>query len=256
MTERPVLSLVEQLRVCIGFFTRVPVRLRADLPADAVARSAWAYPVAGAAIGAVAALCAGVARHFGLSPALTAIAALGVTIVVTGALHEDGLADTADGLGGGRDAAAKLAIMRDSRIGSYGVLALLMSFACRAACLTQLAGRGDAAIAAALVAAHAGGRAVLPALMTALPLARTNGAAASVGRPSPGGAVSAMLLGAPAVLAMLGAGRGAVAILLGALVTAALGRLAFRGIGGYTGDILGAAEQAVEMIVLVVAASG
>jgi adenosylcobinamide-GDP ribazoletransferase len=255
MSDRADLSVTEQIALCLGFFTRLPVRLRPDLPADAMLRSVWAFPVAGAAIGALAALFAVTVRYLGLSPTCVAIATLGLTSLLTGALHEDGLADTADGLGGGRDAAAKLAIMRDSRIGSYGVLALLVSFALKAACLAQIAGRGDGALCAGLVAAHAAARGGLPALMAALPLARETGAAAAVGRPAAGDAGKAAVLGGLILLVSLGFSRGLLAILLAGLAVWILGRLAFRQIGGYTGDVLGAAEQAVEVMVLLAAAT-
>src|SRR5204863_1906899 len=103
-------------------------------------------------------------------------------IALTGALHEDGLADTADGFGGGRDRDDKLRIMRDSRQGSFGVVALVLSIALRAAALGTI---GEPIhVTLALIAAHAASRGVLPVLMHVLTPARPDGLGASAGRPS------------------------------------------------------------------------
>src|SRR5581483_1985388 len=109
------------------FLTRLPLArlLRAPPPAsaEALTHALRAFPLVGAAIGLIAALVYWVAALFGLAPLPGALLAVGATVLLTGGLHEDGLADCADGFGGGRDRDSKLAIMRDSRIGSYGVLA-------------------------------------------------------------------------------------------------------------------------------------
>ena len=256
MTSRPPLSLPDQIALCIGFFTRIRVTLPDTLPVDALARSVWAFPVAGAAIGAMMALVMVIALKLGIGASASAMIALAAAMLLTGALHEDGLADTADGFGGGRDGPAKLAIMRDSRIGSYGVLALLVSVALRADCLGDIAGRGEGAICAALVAAHAAARAGLPALMAWLPLARGDGAAAAAGRPAVPEAAKAALIGGAVVVLFLGPGSGILALLLVIAAVYGLGQLASRQIGGYTGDVLGAVEQVIEVLILLVAAHG
>lgn len=256
MNSRETLSVPDQIALCIGFFTRIPVTLPEALPGDALARAVWAFPLAGAAVGALSALVMVAALELGLDGAAAAILGLAAGMLLTGALHEDGLADTADGFGGGRDAPAKLAIMRDSRIGSYGVLALMVSLALRAVCLGRIAGGGEGTIVTALIAAHAASRASLPAVMSWLPLARADGAAAAAGRPGAEGAVRAALLGLVLVMLCLGPGRGILGLLLVAATVLALGRLASRQIGGYTGDVLGMVEQVVEALLLLVAAHG
>ena len=115
-----------------------------------------------------------------LPPLPAAALAVAATVAVTGALHEDGLADVADGFGGGATRERKLEIMRDSRIGTYGVCALILSFILRISALTNL---GDPAlVTAVLVAAHAAARAPIPAFMRLVPAARTDGLSADAGR--------------------------------------------------------------------------
>ncbi len=145
-----------------------------------------------------------------------------------------------------------LAIMRDSRIGSFGVLALIFSIGLRAAALAALP---DTHIAAgALIAAHAFSRGLLPAVMLILDPARTDGLAAFAGKPTPPMAGVAAAIGLVLALLALGLGRGVVAVVLAALAVIALASLARRRLGGYTGDVLGAAQQVGEIVMLLVAA--
>src|SRR5204862_794236 len=105
-------------------------------PADgAIAASGWAFPLVGAGVGAIAALTFLVAELLGCGSAPAALLAVAAGLAVTGAFHEDGLADTADGFGGGKSREEKLAIMRDSRHGSFGVIALVLRGGLRAAAL-------------------------------------------------------------------------------------------------------------------------
>ena len=125
------------------------------------------------------------AQLIGLASWPAALLSVLAGIALTGALHEDGLADTADGFFGGRDREEKLAILRDSRQGTYGVLAIVLGVLLRAA---ALAGIGDVIHAGlALIAAHAASRAALPAVMTALTPARPDGFGAGAGTPRAGG---------------------------------------------------------------------
>ncbi|WP_338320010.1 adenosylcobinamide-GDP ribazoletransferase, partial [Bradyrhizobium ottawaense] len=129
-----------------------------------------------------------------------------------GALHEDGLADTADGLGGGRTRERKLEIMRDSRIGTYGVCALILSFGLRWSALAAIA--DPLLVAFALCAAHAAARAGVPAFMSLVPPARPDGLSASAGSP-PGRSVAiAFALGTLALALALGPGKALVGLIL------------------------------------------
>ncbi len=168
-----------------------------------------------------------------LPPLASALLALATASLLTGALHEDGLADVADGFGGGRDKARKLAIMRDSRIGSYGAVALVL-------CLGLIAsGMAEAGRIGLFLAIGAGTRAVLPALLAWLPPARDDGLGHSAAL-SAGWRLWAAL-GIALVVALL---AGALLPLLAAWIAAgAVGVLALRQIGGQTGDVMGAAQK-------------
>jgi adenosylcobinamide-GDP ribazoletransferase len=196
------------------------------------------------------------AHGIGLSPLAAAFLALGAGMAATGALHEDGLADVADGFGGGRDRAAKLAILKDSRIGAYGVLALALSVGLRAALLAALA--APETVALALLATHALSRGPLGGLMWALPPARPGGLAGGLGRIAGRDAAQGTLLSLALALAFclpLGFWPGVAAAVVALAAAATVGAVARRQIGGYTGDVLGAAQQAAEIAALLTLAS-
>jgi adenosylcobinamide-GDP ribazoletransferase len=235
-----------------AFFTRVPV----DQPGVAawrLADSAWAFPLVGAGIGGAAALVLLLAQLTGLGNWQAALISVLAGIVLTGALHEDGLADTADGFFGGRDREERLQILRDSRHGTYGVLALVLSVLLRVA---ALAGIGDVIHASlALIAAHAASRAALPVAMWGLAPARHDGLGAEAGTPRVPGAIASAVIGAAIALAALGPGRGAIALCLAGVFVVAMAVLARRRIGGYTGDVLGAFQQIGEIGILLAASA-
>jgi adenosylcobinamide-GDP ribazoletransferase len=220
--------------------TRLPVGRFASARGGGV----WAYPLVGAVVGIIAAAGFWAAIRLGLPPAIAAIGAVAASVLTTGALHEDGLADTADGFGGGATVARKLEIMRDSRIGSFGALALMLALGLRVAALAALA--DPARVAVALIAAAALGRGAMIGMLLTLPPARTDGMAASLGpTPLTPGAVG-LAIAAAGVLLPHGARAVVAALLAGAVMV----WLARRQIGGHTGDVLGATEQAAECAVL------
>ena len=164
--------------VATAFFTRIPVPASACRPGQ-IAAAAWAFPLVGAGIGGVAAFAFLLAQLLGLGDWPAALLTVLASIVLTGALHEDGLADTADGLIGGHDRDQRLMIMRDSRHGTFGVIAIVFSVLLRTA---ALAGIGEPIYAGlALIAAHAASRAALPFAMRALAPARAEGLGADGG---------------------------------------------------------------------------
>jgi adenosylcobinamide-GDP ribazoletransferase len=242
-----------ELLVAARFFTRLPLGAARLPEPGALARGAWAFPVIGAGVGVLCAAAYAIAKGLNLPPLAAALIAVGAGVLLTGALHEDGLADTADGLGGGADRAAKLAIMRDSRSGAFGVLALFFSVGLRAAAAASLAGNGAAL--AAFVAAHAVGRGGLAAAMLLLPAARSDGLGAAAGRPE--GAETAVSLAIAAVIALaaLGPAGGLGALVAAGVVMGVIAVLADRQVGGYTGDVLGAMEQGGETAMLLAAAA-
>lgn len=206
------------------------------------------WPVVGLLVGALAGLALWLGAQFGLHPLAASFLGLAVAALATGALHEDGLADVADGFGGGADKTKKLRIMRDSRIGVYGVLALILVIGFKGGALGGFTGPGLAAVA--LIVAHTLSRAALPMLMVALPPARRTGLGKAAGIPKREDAVMSAAIGVLVAVLALGIGPGLVASALAALAVAAVGALARRHIGGFTGDVLGAAQQVSEAFVL------
>jgi adenosylcobinamide-GDP ribazoletransferase len=244
--QRIAADVITSILVC----TRLPLGLSAPTGSADVARASWALPIAGALVGGAGASAFWLASEVTLPPALAAAVALIATLLVTGCLHEDGLADMADGFGGGWDRARKLEIMRDSRVGTYGACALGMSLLMRWAALAAVATPAQAA--AALMAAHVAARAALPAFMH-LPPARTDGLAAQAGRPSLRGTVIAGLIGVLALLLTLGLPAMATGLALAAAAGFLMAWLCLRQIGGQTGDVLGALEQVIEIVIMLTA---
>lgn len=232
--------------------TRIPIGVGAPEP-GAVAAGAWAFPLVGAGVGGIAAFVFFLAEFFGLGAGPAALLAVLAGIAVTGALHEDGLADTADGFGGGHDRTQKLAIMRDSRQGTYGIVALAASVGLRAAAVAAAPDPISAGLG--LIAAHAASRSLLPVTMRLLAPARDDGLGATAGRPSLAAAAISALVGAAIALAALGPFRGVVALAIAGAAMTLTALLAQRQIGGYTGDVLGAFQQIGEIAMLLVAAA-
>jgi adenosylcobinamide-GDP ribazoletransferase len=243
--------IVTDIRLSLSFATILPVGLAAQSDNGEVARASWALPVAGLVVGLAGAIAYWAARKIGLPSDPAAVLALAATVLVTGALHEDGLADTADGLGGGNSREQKLEIMRDSRIGSYGACALILSMIVRWSALATIA--EPRAVISALLIAHVAARASLPVLMWLVPPARSDGLSAGAGQPLGGSALISAGLGFICLVFGLGFGKAILALLLLALVGLVWGSIATRAVGGQTGDILGALEQTSEIAILLLA---
>ena len=165
----------------ILFLTQLRYGATEPVSGGAISRAAWAFPLVGVVVGLVGAVVYGLAYHLGLPFWPAAALCIAATMTLTGCLHEDGLADTIDGFGGGETRERKLDIMRDSRIGTYGVCALVIAILLRVSALALIGAPGP--VTAALIAAHAAGRAVMPAIMALLPPARPDGLSASAGQP-------------------------------------------------------------------------
>lgn len=221
------------MRTAVAFLTRLPVG--SPPHPDLTAASAW-FPLVGVVV-ATLALVGWAAGEAVIGPLGGAVTATLAAVVVTGALHEDGLADTVDGLWGGATAERRLEVMRDSRIGTYGTIALVGELLLWVAVLVPLDDLRDAA--RVLVGAHVTGRAAPLVLIRWLPAARRDGLGAHL---RPAGLVGALIAGATVVAALvLTAGVWAPVVLLAAVVPiAALGVAARRRLGGSTGDVLGA----------------
>jgi adenosylcobinamide-GDP ribazoletransferase len=246
-------GLASDLKISILFCTRLPLVHSDPIEGRDLARASWAMPIAGALVGALAALVYWIAHRAGLPSLPAAALAVAATLAATGCLHEDGLADTTDGFGGGKDREHKLEIMRDSRIGTYGTCALTISLILRWGALASIA--DPLPVTMALVAAHASARATLPTFMRLVPQARSDGLSAFAGKPPRESTTAAGLLG----LVALGFGLGPTAAIIGLLLLSSAGVfmawLSVKQVGGQTGDVLGALEQINEILILLTAAT-
>jgi adenosylcobinamide-GDP ribazoletransferase len=240
-----------ELKASIAFSTRLPLGPTAPIAGVDLAKALWSLPLAGIAVGIIGALVYALAHRIGLPAWPAAALAVAATAAVTGCLHEDGLADTLDGFGGGATREEKLTIMHDSRIGVYGVCALALSILIRVGALTSLADTGPAVWA--LIAAHGAARATLPVFMFFVPPARADGLSYQAGRPSREQALAAAVLGFLIVLVCLGFWSALAAAIVLAIVIALVARLSVAQIDGQTGDVLGALEQVSEIVILLVA---
>ena len=242
-------------RIALGLLSRLPFGADLQVAAQRGAACAWAFPLVGLVVGAVAALIGAVAFMLGVAPGPVAVLVVGCQVLLTGAMHEDGLADSADGLWGGWDPARRLEIMKDSRIGAYGVIALALALILRVMALALLASLGVWALVAGVLAAALISRAAMVMVMTLLGPARESGLSASVGQPGMGALGLAWVLAGIGALGLVGVAAVPAAVLAVA-VTFALMRIAKARIRGQTGDILGASQQVAEMAVLVVLTVG
>jgi adenosylcobinamide-GDP ribazoletransferase len=245
--------IVADIKVAVSLATIVPVGPAKSLHDGEIAQASWALPVAGLLVGLPGAVVYAIAHRVGLPAEPAAVLALAATVLVTGAIHEDGLADTLDGLGGGKSRDSRLEIMRDSRIGTYGACALVISITLRWSALATIA--EPAAVATALLMAHAAARAALPVFMWLIPPARPDGLSAGAGQPSPQSAIMAVSLGILCLVIGLGPGKAIMGLILLSIGALIWGVIATRQIGGQTGDILGALEQAGEIAILLMAAA-
>ena len=243
----PLLGWIAETRLALTFLTRLPLPLPAELGTQRIASAVRAFPLAGVLVGAVGAVIYTVSDLLGMSPTVSALLAVAAMVILTGGLHEDGLADAADGLGAQTREQA-LAIMRDSRIGTFGVMALFFVLSLRVVALSY-AGSSIEAVCM-LIAAAAGSRAVMPALMYGLPPARSDGLGRAAGHPDRKRVVDAGALGALIVVAALWPIWGLLAIACACAAAAVVGWLARRRLGGHTGDVLGAAQQLSETAIL------
>jgi adenosylcobinamide-GDP ribazoletransferase len=248
---------LQALGEAAAFFTCLP--LGNAPPRFRAAEIVPAWPVVGLAIGLAAGLDLAIAHGLGAAPWLAAAIGLMTGVLLTGALHEDGLADTADALGApGASRSRRLEILRDSRIGTYGALALGFSLLLRAAALAQIVDtRGGGAALLALAAAHALSRGAIVWPLNASQPARSGGLGAALGAPGPTTAALALAFGGGLAFACL-IGVAPLAALLAPPLAFALAAgasaVARHSLGGYTGDTLGATQQVVEIAILVLAA--
>jgi adenosylcobinamide-GDP ribazoletransferase len=241
-----------ELAEALGLLSRLPLgRFAPSAPPSA--RVMWAFPLVGVILGGLAGGVDLLAARLGLSPWLAAAWAVAVGMLLSGALHEDGLADAADGLGAEGSAARRLAVMRDPRAGNYAVLALILSVAIRLAALAAITPAGAAA--KALMVAGIGGRTAMIGLPLLLPPARASGLGAALGTPGKGVALAAFARGLGLLATLLSPARLCAVVLAAGLGLGVVALAAKWRLGGYTGDIYGAVEQVAECLTLTVLAA-
>lgn len=231
---------VDELRLALAMLTRLPVGRLHD-PVPTLAEASWAFPLVGLPTALIGWAVLAAAQALGLAAPVAALLSVLALVLSTGALHHDGLADFADGIGGGTSRARRLEIMRDSRIGSYGVLALILAVGLEVAALSALPSPPLAGFL--LIAATS--RLAMLGLLVALPPARREGLGHMAGRPR----AAVLLPGAALVAALaLAAGPAALGVLAAALLPVLwVAHLARRRLGGQTGDVLGAAQLTAEV---------
>ncbi len=258
----PLRRLGEEFLLAMTLLTRIPVpRFRIETEAD-LGSAFWAYPLVGALVGAIGAAVFAAAEMVQLSGMPSIVLAIAAMVIATGAFHEDGFADFWDGVGGGQTREQKLEIMRDSRLGTYGTMALMILFTLTLALLVNLnfnlrqySGPISEAMAGVLISTAALQRSAIGLPLLFLEPARKEGLAADT--PSPGflriASGFAIAYGLSAVfLGMTHALYALIAALTAAIFVAAI---AAHYLGGRTGDALGSAASLAGLFVLAVLAA-
>ena len=239
---------LRDLAVAGAFLTRLPFRPTPPVEMADLGPAARVFPLIGLLVGITGGGALWLAWHLDMQPMACAIIGLVGTVWISGALHEDGLADFVDGIGAG-DRVRRLAIMRDSRIGTFGVLALIFSVGLKVVLLAGYPAPGLAAVT--LIGAAAASRGAMSVLMFALKPARVDGLGREAGRPSKPEMGAAMAFTILILFALFDWQPALWALVLFLVTTAVLGWLAQRRLGGYTGDVLGAAQQVAEVCVFI-----
>lgn len=239
-------GLGNEMRLALAFLTRLPVRLPQHVAEAPLASAVRAFPLAGVPVALAGGAAFALPWALGLPTLFAALLAVAAMTAMTGALHEDGLADFADSTGA-RDPSRRLAIMRDSRIGTFGVLALIFTILMRVVLIADSLDPWDALCV--MLAASCFSRACVAHAMHALPMAREDGLAHAAGRPAQGRMLDTIAIGA-AFLFFAGPLGAALGFVAGAAATFAVERFARKHVGGQTGDVLGAVQQISEIAIL------
>ncbi len=240
------MALSSRFETFIGalrFFTRLPIPGQLGYSSVALEKAIVYFPLAGVLLGAICAALFMVCALF-WPKSLAVLVAMAATIRLTGALHEDGWSDVADGFGGGWDKQRILDIMRDSRLGSFGAVALTMLLLARYVTLLEIE---TAWLPFALIAGHAFSRLCATGIMVSMEYARTDGKGKPFSNHLSIGELAFVVLTGVAPLFCLPWRQAASAAVLALLATLWLARLFKRNIGGYTGDCLGATQQLAEV---------
>jgi adenosylcobinamide-GDP ribazoletransferase len=246
-------DFIDDVARSVAFLSRIHMPQRHFVNFDGrLSRAVRAFPVAGLLIVLPAAAIVSIFSAIQAAPLFTAFVAVAIQTLITGALHEDGLGDTADGFGGGRTKESALNIMKDSRIGTYGAVSLILSFGLRVSAVAAVIPLVSASGAGLLVlAAAALSRTAMVWHWSKLPPARKDGVAASAGEPD-AAAVTFALVSAALLLLVSGVSLLAAVLSIAAFAATvpAFSQIVAGKIGGHTGDTIGAAQQLSEIAVL------
>ena len=247
-------SFAHDVMTGLAFLSRLPIRL--SNPRFSLARSSRAFGIVGLILGALSGAIFWLAHSVGLGTLPAVIVALALSALISGGLHEDGFADVADGFGGGWSKERKLEIMRDSQIGTYGVLALIFSVGFRITAYSSIIASQNSFITSVAMFAAIGclSRSTMALMMYQLPLARKDGRAVDAGTPSHDNLRNGLFISAiTGLLCLLVVVKTSAVIASFAGVAIAylvVRKLAKSHIGGYTGDVLGALQQTTEIFIL------
>lgn len=238
-------SVLSDFWRAMALLSRVPLPPVGDFRAVLIARSVWCWPLVGLVLAGLALLPAMLVDFLTGNPLVYAIFAIAAMVLLSGAMHEDGIADCADGFGGGMDRDRKLEIMRDSTVGTYAVVMLILTLGLRLVLITAAADIGQAGILFLIMAVIS--RAAMPVVMRILPPARDNGLGKGAGRPG----WLPVLIGfaiASAIVLVLGGIGAMFAVIVGVMIAILIVAMVARSqIGGQTGDVLGATQICAEL---------
>jgi adenosylcobinamide-GDP ribazoletransferase len=242
------LPSIQDVVTAFMLLTRLPLGRFSGAGASDLGRSTWAFPVIGLVVGLLGGLVYWTMHRLGVPALLASSWTWAAILLITGAFHEDGLADTADGFGGGGTRERKLEIMRDSRIGTYGAAALGLSLLLRVSAVAAL--ERPHLVLVALVAATMVGRGAMIVPLLVLQPARADGMVAGMREIPRWSAVLGLGLAGLALLVCLPVAKAIVVAIAALAASFGLARLARSQIGGHSGDVLGATEVMVECVTL------
>ncbi|MBL4906812.1 MAG: adenosylcobinamide-GDP ribazoletransferase [Sneathiella sp.] len=239
--------------VALVFLTRLPVHLSFTFSMSAVGSASRCFPLVGLIVGGVSGAIFLGSHLIGMPIFLAAFLSLSAQILLTGALHEDAIGDVADGFGGGADKAKKMNIMRDSRVGTYAVVTLILVLGMK---VSALASFKDPYLAFSVILSSAVvSRGLMVWAMYLLPSARPDGLGASAGKPSLIASLWALAFTVLIPLVSLNPSLGSIALLASIAGAFVLSLIAYRQIGGQTGDVLGSVQQISELSFLIAMAT-
>ncbi|MBE9477557.1 MAG: adenosylcobinamide-GDP ribazoletransferase [Proteobacteria bacterium] len=239
-------SIMTDIPAAFSLLTRLPIPVDHEVSGARAAIATWAYPLVGAVLGLIAGIIGSLLYWFGAPGSLAAIAALIALVIMTGGMHEDGLSDCADGFGGAMDKEKRLEIMKDSRIGAFGAVALILFILGRYSSMEVLI---YTSFIPALIAVGAASRLPMVFAMYVMPNARGNGLSATVGKPPE--ASMAIALALTLLICFVCIGWAGIFVFGWAMIAAGImACLAHRAIDGQTGDVLGAMQQWAEFAAL------